>query len=82
MLYSWFYRISFAFWNCTQSREFIDFLSLAEKVASVIGCSIISMENYGTGNEDGNDLNSTDFDLLVQNLKVWKSFLDKKYWQF
>lgn len=43
--------------------------SLAEKVALVIGCSIISMENYRTGNDDGNDLDSTDFDLLVQNLE-------------
>ncbi|XP_076951237.1 uncharacterized protein LOC143624480 isoform X1 [Bidens hawaiensis] len=43
--------------------------SLAEKVASVIGCSVISMENYGTGADEGNDLNSIDFDLLVQNLQ-------------
>ncbi|KAK9053368.1 hypothetical protein SSX86_030001 [Deinandra increscens subsp. villosa] len=43
--------------------------SLTEKVASVIGCSVISMENYGTGSDEGNDLNSIDFDLLVQNLQ-------------
>lgn len=44
--------------------------SLAEKVASVIGCSvIISMENYRTGADEGNDLSSIDFDLLVQNLQ-------------
>ncbi|KAK9073374.1 hypothetical protein SSX86_007698 [Deinandra increscens subsp. villosa] len=44
-------------------------LSLAKKVASMIGCSVISMENYGTGSDEGNDLNSIDFDLLVQNLQ-------------
>ncbi|KAJ9563682.1 hypothetical protein OSB04_008842 [Centaurea solstitialis] len=43
--------------------------SLAEKVASVIGCSVISMENYRIGADEGNDLNSLDFDLLVQNLQ-------------
>ncbi|XP_071741125.1 uncharacterized protein [Rutidosis leptorrhynchoides] len=43
--------------------------SLAEKVASVIGCCVISMENYRTGSDDGNDLNLIDFDLLVQNLQ-------------
>ncbi|KAL2241326.1 UNVERIFIED_CONTAM: Uridine-cytidine kinase C [Sesamum indicum] len=42
--------------------------SLAEKVASVIGCTVISMENYCTGVDDGHDLDSIDFDLLVQNL--------------
>ncbi|PIN16266.1 Uridine kinase [Handroanthus impetiginosus] len=43
--------------------------SLAEKVASVIGCTVISMENYRTGIDDGHDLDSIDFDLLVQNLE-------------
>ncbi|KAL0326898.1 UNVERIFIED_CONTAM: Inorganic pyrophosphatase TTM2, partial [Sesamum angustifolium] len=43
--------------------------SLAEKVASVIGCTVISMENYRTGVDDGHDLDSIDFDLLVQNLE-------------
>ncbi|KAM7484654.1 hypothetical protein LguiA_000663 [Lonicera macranthoides] len=43
--------------------------SLAEKVASVIGCNLISMENYRIGVDDGNDLNPIDFDLLVQNLE-------------
>ncbi|PWA96192.1 P-loop containing nucleoside triphosphate hydrolases superfamily protein [Artemisia annua] len=43
--------------------------SLAEKVASVIGCSVISMENYRTGADEGNELNSIDFDLLFQNLQ-------------
>ncbi|KAL6505806.1 hypothetical protein OROHE_023185 [Orobanche hederae] len=43
--------------------------SLAEKVASVIGCTVISMENYRTGVDDGRDLDSIDFDLLVQNLE-------------
>ncbi|EPS74106.1 hypothetical protein M569_00649, partial [Genlisea aurea] len=42
--------------------------SLAEKVAGVIGCIVISMENYRTGVEEGHDLDSIDFDLLVQNL--------------
>lgn len=44
--------------------------SLAEKVASVIGCIVISMENYRTGVDEGNDLDSMDFDLLVHNLEV------------
>ncbi|KAG8382772.1 hypothetical protein BUALT_Bualt05G0112100 [Buddleja alternifolia] len=43
--------------------------SLAEKVASVLGCTVISMENYRTGVDDGHDLDSIDFDLLVQNLE-------------
>ncbi|KAH6802185.1 P-loop containing nucleoside triphosphate hydrolases superfamily protein [Perilla frutescens var. frutescens] len=43
--------------------------SLSEKVASVIGCTVISMENYRTGVDDGNDLDSIDFDLLVRNLE-------------
>ncbi|KAL3830789.1 hypothetical protein ACJIZ3_019591 [Penstemon smallii] len=43
--------------------------SLAEKVASVIGCTVISMENYRTGVDDGNDLDSIDFDLLLHNLE-------------
>ncbi|XP_065856350.1 uncharacterized protein [Euphorbia lathyris] len=43
--------------------------SLAEKVASVIGCTVISMENYRNGVDDGNDLNSIDFDALVHNLE-------------
>ncbi|KAG6399023.1 hypothetical protein SASPL_140496 [Salvia splendens] len=44
--------------------------SLAEKVASVIGCTVISMENYRTGVDDGNDLDSIDFELLVRNLEI------------
>ncbi|XP_051148741.1 uncharacterized protein LOC127263652 isoform X2 [Andrographis paniculata] len=43
--------------------------SLAEKVASVIGCNVISMENYRTGVDDGHDLDSINFDLLMQNLE-------------
>ncbi|KAF6149854.1 hypothetical protein GIB67_010928 [Kingdonia uniflora] len=43
--------------------------SLAEKVASVIGCTVVSMENYRDGVDDGNDLNSIDFDTLVGNLE-------------
>lgn len=34
------------------------------------------MENYRTGADEGNDLSSIDFDLLVQNLQV-KKFLSK-----
>ncbi|KAH7679730.1 Uridine kinase protein [Dioscorea alata] len=43
--------------------------SLAEKVASVLGCVVISMENYRSGADDGNDLDSIDFDFLVKNLQ-------------
>ncbi|KAK3023542.1 hypothetical protein RJ639_044896 [Escallonia herrerae] len=43
--------------------------SLAEKVASVIGCTVISMEHYRVAVEDGNDTNPIDFDLLVQNIE-------------
>ncbi|KAE8022856.1 hypothetical protein FH972_008619 [Carpinus fangiana] len=43
--------------------------SLAEKVASVIGCTVVSMENYRVGVDEGNDLDSIDFDTLVQNLE-------------
>ncbi|XP_057963018.1 inorganic pyrophosphatase TTM1 isoform X2 [Malania oleifera] len=43
--------------------------SLAEKVASVIPCTAVSMENYRDGVDDGNDLDSIDFDALVKNLE-------------
>uniref|UniRef100_A0A6N2KWQ2 AAA+ ATPase domain-containing protein n=2 Tax=Salix viminalis TaxID=40686 RepID=A0A6N2KWQ2_SALVM len=43
--------------------------SLAEKVASVIGCVVISMENYRAGVDDASDLDSIDFDALVKNLE-------------
>ncbi|KAK3221702.1 hypothetical protein Dsin_008727 [Dipteronia sinensis] len=43
--------------------------SLAEKVASVIGCTVISMENYRDGVDEGSDLDSIDFDSLVRNLE-------------
>ncbi|XP_060215347.1 uncharacterized protein LOC132642086 isoform X4 [Lycium barbarum] len=44
--------------------------SLADKVASVIGCIVVSMDNYRTGVDDGNDMDLIDFDLLVNNLEV------------
>lgn len=43
--------------------------SLAEKVASVIGCIVVSMENYRNGVDEGNDLDSIDFATLIQNLE-------------
>ncbi|XP_024019377.1 uncharacterized protein LOC21405714 isoform X2 [Morus notabilis] len=43
--------------------------SLAEKVASVIGCVVVSMENYRNGVDEGNDLDSIDFETLVRNLE-------------
>ncbi|XP_010274694.1 PREDICTED: uncharacterized protein LOC104609946 isoform X1 [Nelumbo nucifera] len=43
--------------------------SLAEKVASVLGCTVISMENYHDGVDDGNDLDLIDFSTLIQNLE-------------
>ncbi|KAJ4974955.1 hypothetical protein NE237_008129 [Protea cynaroides] len=43
--------------------------SLAEKVVSVFGCTVITMENYRDGVDDGNDLGSIDFNTLVQNLE-------------
>lgn len=47
------------------------YCSLAEKVASVLGCVVIPMENYrSSGTDDGNDLDSIDFDALVRNLQV------------
>lgn len=39
-------------------------------MASVLGCVVISMENYRSGADDGNDLDSIDFDFLVKNLQV------------
>lgn len=39
-------------------------------MASVIGCTVISMENYRAGIDESNDLDSLDFDALVQNLEV------------
>lgn len=44
--------------------------SLAEKVASVIGCTVIAMEDYRDSIDDGNELETLDFDALVQNLEV------------
>jgi ABC-type microcin C transport system duplicated ATPase subunit YejF len=44
--------------------------SLAEKVASVIGCTVIAMEDYRDSLDDGNELETLDFDALVQNLEV------------
>ncbi|WVZ22570.1 hypothetical protein V8G54_001114 [Vigna mungo] len=43
--------------------------SLAEKVASVIGCTVISMGNYRHGVDEGNDVDSVDFDTLIKNLE-------------
>jgi len=47
--------------------------SLAEKVASVLGCVVIvSMEDYrtGAGGDDGNsDIDAIDFDALARNLQ-------------
>lgn len=42
-------------------------------MASVIGCNVISMENYRDGVDEGNDLDSIDVDLLAQNLEVFMS---------
>lgn len=39
-------------------------------MASVIGCTVVSMENYRDGIDEGNDLGSIDFDTLVRNLEV------------
>ena len=39
-------------------------------MASVIGCTVVSMENYRNGVDEGNDLDSIDFKTLVQNLEV------------
>lgn len=39
-------------------------------MASVIGCTLVSMENYRVGVDEGNDLDSIDFDALVRNLEV------------
>lgn len=36
----------------------------------MIGCIVVSMENYRTGVDDGNDMDLIDFDLLVKNLEV------------
>ncbi|XP_066165812.1 uncharacterized protein [Oryza sativa Japonica Group] len=46
--------------------------SLAEKVASVLGCVVIvSMEDYRTvaGADDGSDVDAIDFDALARNLQ-------------
>ncbi|MED6226208.1 hypothetical protein PIB30_101264, partial [Stylosanthes scabra] len=43
--------------------------SLAEKVASVIGCTVISMENYRDGVDEGSDLDFIDFTSLIKNLE-------------
>ncbi|KAL3011503.1 hypothetical protein AAZX31_07G201800 [Glycine max] len=46
----------------------VDLVKL-EKVASVIGCTVISMENYRDGVDEGNDVDSIDFDTLIKNLE-------------
>lgn len=43
--------------------------SLAEKVNSVMGCIVLSMENYRKAAEESNDLDAIDFDALVRNLE-------------
>lgn len=44
--------------------------SLAEKVASVLGCVVIvSMEDYRTGADSDNDVVAIDFDALARNLQ-------------
>lgn len=43
-------------------------------MASVIGCTVVSMENYRVGVDEGNDLDSIDFHTLVQNLEVCMCF--------
>lgn len=40
----------------------------------MLGCIVVSMENYRTGVDDGNDMDLIDFDLLVNNLEVWFLF--------
>ncbi|XP_058730672.1 uncharacterized protein LOC131602546 isoform X3 [Vicia villosa] len=40
-----------------------------EKVTSVIGCTVISMENYCDGGDEGNVLDSIDFVTLIKNLE-------------
>lgn len=39
-------------------------------MASVIGCTVISMENYCDGVDEGNVLDSIDFVTLIKNLEV------------
>ncbi|XP_019099560.1 PREDICTED: uncharacterized protein LOC104783421 [Camelina sativa] len=48
---------------------FVNARSLAEKVASVIGCTVIAMEDYRDSLDDGNELETLDFDALVLNLE-------------
>lgn len=36
----------------------------------MIGCNVISMESYRIGVDEGNDLDSIDFNTLVKNLEV------------
>ncbi|KAG6556327.1 hypothetical protein Mapa_002270 [Marchantia paleacea] len=46
--------------------------SLATKIASVLGGALIPMENYydpSLSTDDGNDFDSMDFELLLQNLE-------------
>ncbi|XP_078165642.1 P-loop containing nucleoside triphosphate hydrolases superfamily protein isoform X1 [Carex rostrata] len=44
--------------------------SLAEKVASVLGCVVmISMENYRIGSDDGNDIGTIDFNSLAKDIQ-------------
>ncbi|KAK7391515.1 hypothetical protein VNO78_19931 [Psophocarpus tetragonolobus] len=47
----------------------VKWICLAEKVASVIGCTVISMEDYREGVDEGNDVDSIDFDTLIKNLE-------------
>lgn len=55
----------FFFFSCVCTK------SLAEKVASVIGCPVIAMEDYRDSMDDGNELETLDFDALVHNLEVF-----------
>lgn len=69
-------------WNNNSSFTFFFFfilfisLSLAEKVASVLGCVVmISMENYRIGSDDGNDIGTIDFNSLAKDIQVCYPFL-------
>lgn len=73
--FCWYEGNHFLFSLSNLCCVFGDVWSLAEKVASVIGCIVISMEDYRCRVDDGNDLDSIDFDALVQNLEVCIVFM-------
>ena len=48
-------------------------------MGSVLGCTIISMENYRNGVDEAHDSDSIDFETLIQNLDASLFYISSGY---